>query len=323
MADYTIGELKNKVLNGGALSKAELLFLVGADLEGLSQAANEIREYFTGNKFELCSIISGKGGACPEDCKFCSQGTCNKNKASVKVFPLRKTEDILEDAKRHGELGIPRYCIVSSGKALSEKEVDYACETIKRIKAEVDVHLCTSFGLLSEEQFKKLKDAGVERIHNNLETSERYFKEVCTTHTYEQKKETIARAKKAGLEICCGGIIGIGESFEDRIDMALAIGELDVQSVPINILNPVKGTPMENMPVLSEEEVRRTIAIYRFALPKKFIRLAAGRDYLPDKGKKIFQSGCNATITGEMLTVGGVNYKSDFEMLQEIGAVCE
>lgn len=174
-------------------------------------------------------------------------------------------------------------------------------------------------GLLDEEQFKKLKAAGVVRIHNNLETSRSYFPKVCTSHTYDDKIETIKAAKRAGLEICSGGIIGIGESMEDRIDMALELRELEVQSVPVNMLDPIPGTPLGMMPVLKSEEVQRIIALFKFLLPKAYIRLAAGRDFLEDSGLSCFKAGSNAAITGDMLTVKGITVEKDLNAICGLG----
>jgi biotin synthase len=181
------------------------------------------------------------------------------------------------------------------------------------------LELCSSNGLLSYEQFVRLRDAGVTRIHNNLETSRRFFPQVCTTHTYDEKLATINAAKRAGMEICSGGIIGMGETLEDRIDMAMELQALGVKSIPINILMPIKGTALENQEPLSDEEILRTIAIFRFINPRADIRLAGGRKLLCDKGRKAFLSGANASIIGNMLTSVGNSVDEDFAMFEELG----
>ncbi|MBR1692605.1 MAG: biotin synthase BioB [Lachnospiraceae bacterium] len=313
----TIQQCKRNVLDGKEITKEEALFLAEADLEELSAAADEIRRGFCGNDFDMCSVISVKGGRCPENCRFCSQASCSA--AKVEAHALLDTDTILNDARLRSEQGICHYCLVSSGRRLSEREVDQICESIREICANTSIKVCTSLGLLDEAAFRKLKKAGVSRIHNNLETSRSYFPSICTSHTYEDKLQTIHAARRAGLEICCGGIFGIGETMEDRIDMALVIRQLDVTSVPVNLLDPVPGTPLGSRPVLTQDVVRRIIALYRFLLPKVYIRLAAGRDYLKDAGLSCFLSGSNATITGDMLTVMGISVTEDLRTIRELG----
>lgn len=312
-------QLKEKVMNGQLLQKAEALELMEQPLEPLCQAANEIRDLFCGNQFDLCTIINGKSGKCSENCKFCAQSICYETK--VEEYKLLPLEEIMEQAKYNTERGVFRYSIVTSGKKLNEKEVEQMCDVIKKIKTETGVTVCASFGLLEEEQFQKIKQAGVNRIHNNLETSENYFKEVCTTHSYTDKINTIKEAKKEGLDICSGGIMGMGETMEDRIDMVLAVRELGVRSIPVNMLNPISGTPYEKRDKLTVEEMCRTVAIFRFLVPDAFIRLAGGRGLLPDKGRKCFLSGANAAITGDMLTTAGISIEQDMKLIKELGYI--
>ena len=321
-------KLTQDIINGYDITPEEAYELEHADLGILSDAADKIRRCAksvksahsddnTGDYFDLCSVISGKGGACTENCKFCSQGRCNKEK--INVFPLKSEEGMFEEAVEHEKNGVYRFCIVTAGRSVSKDELSHICSCIGRIKKETKLHVCVSLGLLSGEALESLKNAGVERVHCNLETSEKHFPNVCTSHTYSDKTEMLIRIKKHGLEICSGGILGIGESYRDRIDMAFELKKYGADSVPINILNPVKGTPFEDAKVPSEEEVRRTIAAYRFILPRVQLRLAAGRGYLPDKGEKIFMSGADAGITGKMLTVGGIGYETDKAMLKRLG----
>lgn len=212
-----------------------------------------------------------------------------------------------------------RYSIVTSGRSLNDEEVESACESIRAIKKETGIEVCVSFGLLNEEQFRKLKDAGVTRIHNNLETSRRYFPSVCSTHTYDEKIETIKAAKRAGLQVCSGGIMGIGETMEDRIDMVMEQRELGVKSIPVNMLNPIKGTPYENNEPLTQDEMRRIVAVFRFIVPDASIRLAGGRGLMEDKGVGCLKSGANAAISGDMLTTCGINVEKDLEIINELG----
>ena len=228
-------------------------------------------------------------------------------------------EEILKQANINHEQGVLRYSIVTSGKRLSDAEVDEMCEVVREIKEKVGISVCVSFGLLNEQQFRKLKEAGVTRVHNNLETSRRNFTNICTTHTFDDKVQAIRSAQAAGLSVCSGGIMGLGETAEDRIDMAFSLRELGIKSVPVNMLNPIPGTPFGSNKKLTEEDMRRIVAVYRFILPTASIRLAGGRGLLPDKGKGCFVSGANAAISGDMLTTAGITTKTDMELLNELG----
>ena len=308
---------KEQVLSGEMLTKAQAMELVDAPLEELTAAADEIRKAFCGDQFDICTIINGKSGRCSENCKYCAQSAhyCT----DVETFPVLPKETVLKEARYNDERGMLRFSIVTSGKALTDEEVDQVCEIFKAIHQETNIATCASHGLLNVEQFRKLKAAGVQRIHNNLETSRRNFPNVCTTHTYDDKIAAIRAAQQAGLNVCSGGIMGLGETMEDRIDMALDLRELGVRSVPVNVLNPIPGTPYEHLPVLTNDEVCRIVAIFRFLIPDASIRMAGGRGLLPDKGRRVFQSGANAAISGDMLTTSGISIETDKAMLQELG----
>lgn len=311
-------DLTNKILKQNYhITKQEVISLVSVDLKELSLAAEKIKQKFCGNKFDMCSIISGKSGKCSENCKFCAQSS--HYKTSIKEYPLLDSENIFKEAKHNADKKVKRFSIVTSGKKLSDTEIDSVCKTYKNIKNKCDILLCASMGLLSYEQFVKLKQAGVTRYHCNLETSRNFFSNICSTHTYDDKINTINLAKKAGLEICSGGIFGLGEDFEDRIDMFFELYNLEIKSVPVNVLNPIKGTPFENNKILSQEEINRTVAIARFILPDAFIRLAGGRLLFKDKGVSMFSSGANATITGDMLTTSGTSIDEDFDTIKKLG----
>ncbi|MBO7611296.1 MAG: biotin synthase BioB [Elusimicrobia bacterium] len=311
-------QLTNKILNENYhITKQEALSLVSTNLQEISLCAEKIKQKFCGNKFDMCSIVSGKSGKCSENCKFCAQSS--HYKTSIKEYPLLDSQNIFKEAKHNADKKVKRFSIVTSGKKLSDTEIDSVCQTYKDIKNKCDILLCASMGLLSYEQLVKLKQAGVTRYHCNLETSRRFFPNICSTHTYDDKINTINLAKKAGLEICSGGIFGLGETFEDRIDMFFDIYELGIKSVPINVLNPIPGTPFENNKVLLQEEINRTVAIARFILPDAFIRLAGGRLLFKDKGVSMFSSGANATITGDMLTTSGTSIDEDFKTIKRLG----
>lgn len=310
-------QLKSAVLTGYQMTKQEALSLYDAPLAELCFAANELREHFRGSTFDLCTIINGKSGRCSENCKYCAQSVhyCT----DIEEYPLLDEDSILKEALYNQNKGVHRYSIVSSGRTLSDVELTLICEHYRALRNNCTISLCASHGLLSLEQFKQLKAAGVTRYHNNLETSRRYFPEICTTHTYDDKITTIKNALAAGLEVCSGGIMGLGETWEDRIDMALDLRSLGIKSIPVNILNPIKGTPLATLPKLTSEDVQRIVATYRFILPTVTIRLAGGRGLLPDKGKAVFQSGANAAISGDMLTTSGISISDDLAMLNELG----
>ncbi len=311
-------EMKDKILRGKWIGREEALRLAEEPLEELRQAADEIRRKVCGNGFDLCTIVNAKCGRCSEDCRYCAQ-SAHYRTACEESYPLLSTQELLEDARSNAQQGVLRYSIVTSGRRLSEEEVEQACESIRRIRAEVPIEVCVSFGLLDEVQFRKIKAAGASRVHCNLESSARYFPSVCTTHTYEEKIRTLQAAKRAGLSICSGGILGLGETMEDRIDMVLTARELGVKSIPVNLLNPIPGTPYENRVPLDNEEACRCVAMFRFLIPDASIRLAGGRGLLGDKGEACFLSGANAAISGDMLTTAGITVETDMELLRSSG----
>ncbi|MDE7414792.1 MAG: biotin synthase BioB, partial [Lachnospiraceae bacterium] len=311
-------ELKQKIYTGADITKDEALALVNEPLDELAAAANEIREKMCGNRFDMCTIINGKCGRCSEDCKYCAQ-SAHYHTDCHDTYPLLSTEELLKGAKYNKEQGVLRYSIVTSGRCLSDGEVDQVCGSISEIRRQVEIEVCVSFGLLGEEQFQKIQKAGASRVHCNLESSRNYFPKICTTHTYDEKIETLKAAKRAGLSICSGGIMGLGETMEDRIDMALTIRELGVKSVPVNLLNPIKGTPYENNRLLTNDELCRIVAIFRFIIPEGDIRLAGGRGLVDDKGKWCFRSGANAAISGDMLTTAGITVATDMALVKELG----
>lgn len=308
-------QLVNNIINGYRLTeKDDLSFLLSEDLDNLKICANEIRQSICGNHVNLCSIINGRSGRCPENCKFCAQSS--HNKTNINKFDFLNKDYILSECKKAETNGVHRFSIVTAGRNLSDDEFKLAIDAYKSIKQNCpNISICASHGLLTEEQFVQLRNAGVRTYHANIETSKRYFPKICTTHTFEDKIQCIKFAKKAGLNVCSGVIIGMGENWQDRIDMALTLRKLDIQSIPINALIPIKGTPLENNPLLEEKDIIRTIAIFRFINPTSYIRLAAGRNLLSDCGKEAFFSGANATITGNMLTTSGNDTFQDKNML--------
>ncbi len=311
-------KLADEIINGRRLGRDdELGFFKDCDLDELCKGADKIRAALCGSSFDLCTIINGRSGRCSENCKFCAQSA--HHSTGVREYGFMEPADLVADCMRNEAEGVHRYSIVTAGKTLTGSEFEKAIEAYKLMSEKSKLILCASHGLLTEEQFVKLKECGVTMYHENIETSRSYFPKVCTTHTYDDKINTIKLAKKAGLTICCGGIIGMGESWEDRVDMAVSIAELEVESIPLNALMPMKGTPMEDMQTISEEEILRTCAMFRYIVPTADIRLAAGRGLMADDGKRAFSSGVNAAVTGNMLTTGGSSIRSDREMLTEMG----
>lgn len=309
--------LGNKILEGKMITKQEAIELYEQPLQELCQKANEIRKQFCSNRFDICTIINGKSGRCSENCRFCAQSAYSHTNAAE--YPLLPAEEIVAQAKVNDKQGVLRYSIVTSGKRLSDQEVDKMCEAVQNIKEKTGISVCISFGLLKEEQYRKLKAAGVTRVHNNLETSRKNFPNICTTHTFEDKVNAIRAAQAAGLSVCSGGIMGLGETPEDRINMALTLRELGIKSVPVNMLNPIPGTPLGQNKKLTAEDMCRIVAVYRFILPDASIRLAGGRGLLPDKGRSCFLSGANAAISGDMLTTAGITVETDMKLLKELG----
>lgn len=308
----------DKIIGGYRLThEDDLSFLLEAELTELLEGADEIRKHYCGNKVNLCTIINGRSGKCSEDCKFCAQ-SCHHN-TGIAEYDFLDEEVILNDCKSNEAEGVHRYSIVTAGRSLKGKDLKLALSAYSRLREECGIELCASHGLLTEEAFTALKEAGVKRYHMNLETSKRHFPNICTTHKYEDKVSCIQMAKKAGLEVCSGGIIGMGESWEDRIDLAVSLSELGVGSIPINAIVPIKGTCFEALTPVSEEDILRTVAIFRFINPQADIRLAAGRMSMENCGEKAFLSGANATITGNMLTTSGNSIKEDIRMLTGMG----
>ena len=313
-----IAKLTDEIIAGRRLNKNDdLNDFITVDLDKFSQGADKIRKAFVGNKVDLCTIINGKSGKCGENCKFCAQSA--HNHTNCDVYSLLDYESIYKEAKSNQDEGVDRFAIVTSGKSPSEEDFEKLLEIYRKLHKELSISLCASLGFLTEEQFNRLYDAGVRIYHNNIETSRNYFTQICTTHTFEDKIANIKRAQKAGLFVCSGGIIGMGETFNDRIDMALTLAELGIKSIPINALIPIPNTPLGTLKSLSEAEILRTVAIFRFINPEAHIRIAAGRLLVSNNGKALFEKGASATITGNMLTTTGSTIQSDRAMFKSMG----
>ena len=320
-----ISELADNIINGYRIkrdadlpdgTKVPQIFL-DSDLAQLCKAADKICKAVKSNNVGLCSIINGKSGKCSENCRYCAQSA--HNKTGVEEYPFLDPEIIIKEGKHNADKGVHRFAIVTAGRALTGEEFEKALTAYRILHKETNLGLCASMGLLTDEQFAQLKESGVTRYHCNIETSKRNFPNICTTHTYEDKIARLKQAKSHGLSICSGGIIGMGETWEDRFDMAISLAELGVDSIPINALTPIPGTPLEHQPILSADDILRTVAMFRFTAPTADIRMAAGRCIIDNSGAAAFLSGANSAITGDMLTTTGSTIDGDMTMLANLG----
>ena len=311
-------ELLENIKQGLRLSKEAVLELVNeATTEELCRLADSLRAHFSGVKMDTCSIINARSGRCSEDCKWCSQSSFHR--CDVEVYPLVDAQTCLEMAQYNEAKGIRRFSLVTSGRAMSDDEAQRACEIFKTLKEKTSLKLCASMGLLSKEQLAKLRDAGVERYHCTIETAPSYFGELCTRHTQQEKFETLKWAAEVGMTVCSGGIIGMGESMEQRVEMAVTLRDMGVKSIPLNVLNPIPGTKLENMQPLSDEELLKSFAMFRIVNPEADIRFAGGRIKIRHIQKRLMECGVSAAIVGDMLTTIGCGIDDDFSMFAELG----
>jgi len=312
-------KLADEIISGKRIKREDdLSFFITCDLKELCEGADKIREHYIGKHVDLCSIINGRSGKCPENCKYCAQSA--HNHTDCEVYDFIDEETIVEACKMNEREGVHRFSIVTAGKALTGEEFDKAIHAYESMKKECNIDLCASMGFLTKEELIRLHEAGVSSYHHNIETSKRNFPNICTTHTYDMKIETLKMVKEVGMYACSGGIIGMGETWEDRLDMAISLAEVGVDSIPINALMPIKGTPLENLERICEDDILRTIAFFRYINPEADIRLAAGRALLTNDGELAFKSGASASITGNMLTTTAcATIRSDIKMLRDMG----
>ena len=317
-----IKTLTGKVLEGGLISRNEALLLAAADCEeasGLFEGANRIREAFRGNLIDLCSIINAKSGACPENCAYCAQSASART--DIKTYPLVGPDEVMKEAAAAKDAGAKRFCIVTSGRKPGGMELQVIARSIEGVR-KAGLLPCATLGLLSLGELKFLKGAGLNRYHHNLETSRRFFPEICQTHTFEEKLATVEAAKDAGLSLCCGGIFGLGEGWEDRVDMALQIRQSGADSVPINFLIPVAGTALGERKILPALEALKIVSLYRFLLPGKEVRVCGGRvQCLGEWGHLVFKAGADGLLIGNYLTKKGGSPEDDLRMIKEQGLI--
>ena len=320
-----INEFMQTILDGGEILPAEARELAGvanAELPYLFAAANTIRQQYQGEKVHLCAILNGRSGHCSEDCSYCAQSV--HHQTGVAVYPLLDSDEILRHAKAAEAAGVSHFSLVLSGRGMDAAQeaenFDRIIDTYRRILQQTGLKLCASLGSLTAEQARRLKEVGVERYHHNVETSRDYYASICRTHTYEDRTRTIGVAQEAGLAVCCGGIIGMGESLDQRINMAFELRAMGIGCVPINILNPVPGTRLEQQKPLPPLEILKTLAVFRFILPHAVIRTAGGREKnLRDLQSMALLSGANGMLVGGYLTTAGRDTNLDHQMIADLG----
>jgi biotin synthase len=316
-----ISSLEEKILAGGAIARPEAELLLDTpdeQLLHLMAAADRIRIHFKGHRFDSCSLINARSGRCGEDCSFCAQSA--HHGSDCETYGLRGTPEILSAAQEAAKIGASRFCTVTSGGALSPKEFDKLIQSLEEIRSEVDIDLDASLGFLDDERAARLLAAGVTRYNHNLETSKDHYPRICSTHTFDQRVDTVQRALSKGFSACSGGIIGLGETPSQRLDLAFSLAELKVDCIPINILNPRPGTPLENSEPPAPLEILKTVALFRLINPTATIKIAGGRERnLGDFQAMALRAGANGMIIGGYLTTTGRAVEDDLRMVRQAG----
>jgi biotin synthase len=313
-----IENLKQRLLSGGQITHEEAVHLSQIpDKTALYAAADAVRAHFMGPAIDTCSIMNAQSGRCSEDCKWCSQS--RHFTTGVAEYPLVSPEQGVKEALENSRQGVGSFSLVTSGRALKAKQIQAACEIYKAIAKESPIRLCASMGLLRTPELKKLKEAGVGRYHCNIETAESHFPSLCTTHTFAQKQRTIREAQALGMKICSGGIFGMGESMEQRIEMAFSLREMDIDSIPINILNPIEGTPLQGSAPLSDEDILTSLALFRLINPTAHLRLCGGRNLIFHIQERALSAGVSAALVGDYLTTLGAGVAQDQALFKRLG----
>lgn len=317
-----LGTLKERILKGGEASREEALRLIPleepGEIDELIQTAGEITRSLHGPQATLCSIVNAKSGLCAEDCSFCAQSV--KFSTGVKRYPFLEAEKILERAKQAERLGAHEFCVVTSGACLAPAEFEKLIEILDLLRKEISIHLDVSVGFLSLAQARRLKEAGVRRVNHNVQTSSGFYPQIVSTHSYSDRRATLSALREAGLEICSGVILGMGESREDRVEAALELQALKPECVPLNLLDPRPGTPLVGHSLLDPMEIIKTLAVYRLVLPRTNLRLAGGRRLQLGPFQKLaLRAGINGLIVGELLTTPGSPFEEDLLNLKEAG----
>ncbi len=312
--------IKKQALESGTPATVEeALQLDGMySTEQLCKAADEVRAKWCGNEIHTCSIVNARSGRCSEDCKWCAQSA--HHKTGIKEYEYIPRDEMMNSFRANKKRNISCFSLVTSGRKVTPVQMSNFCRLYKEAANEGGIRLCASMGLLDRPQLQQLWDAGVRKYHCNLETSPEYFPHLCTTHTIDDKLRTIKTAREIGFKICCGGIIGMGESMRDRLELARMAREAGASSIPVNILQPIKGTPLENIEQISEEEITRSVALMRLVAPKCTLHFAGGRARLSHKTMaRILRGGMNEALVGDMLTTIGNKVDEDYELFDETG----
>ncbi|MGQ9645797.1 MAG: biotin synthase BioB [Thermodesulfobacteriota bacterium] len=316
-----IQRVGDKVLSGRSVTMKEILPLLeaeGPDIMELASVANRIRVEFVGNHIDLCSLLNAKSGRCPEDCAFCAQSAHYKTNAPV--YPLMEVSEMVKEAREAQKGKTQRFCLISSGRQLNDQEFETILKALSQIRSETELALDCSLGTLTQERAEALRSVGVTRYNHNLETAESHFSKICTTHSFQDRVRTIEILKDQGFSICCGGIIGLGESAQQRLELAFSLRELKIDCIPLNILNPRPGTPLEHSDPIPPMEIIKTIALFRLILPKGTLKIAGGREVnLRDLQSLALLAGANGLIVGNYLTTPGRNAEDDLTMLRDLG----
>lgn len=305
-------------LAGIPLSVDEALSLTTYTTDELCDAADAVRHHHMGDRIHTCSIVNARSGRCPEDCKWCAQSKYHAT--GITEYEYISEDEMLAAYSHSQNLGVRRFSLVTSGRKVPQAHIGRFCSMLKKARSQGDMQLCASMGLLSEDQLRQLKEAGVTRYHCNLETAPSYFSKLCTTHTQADKLATIAAARRVGLEVCVGGIIGMGEGMRERLELAEAARLCHADALPVNVLCPIAGTPLADTTPLSEDEIVRTVALMRFVAPKMTIHFAGGRSRLSrDSTARMLRGGANGAMVGNLLTTAGNVPEQDFKLFAEAG----
>ncbi len=313
-----LSSLLRSILAGKAIDRETARQLVQTgEPTHLWQAADTLRQDLHGNRFHLCSIINARSGNCSEDCRFCAQSA--RHHTTIPRYRLIDPDKALLIARDNDRHGVDRLSLVTSGRSVDADSLGRLAALYGEIRARTGLRFCASMGLLTKTGAIRLREAGVSRYHCNLESSREYFPMICTTHSWEDKVSTLQIARQAGLSLCSGGIIGLGETMDDRIDLAFELRELDIRSIPLNIHTPIPGTPLADLPTLPIDEVLTTIALFRLINPQAVIRLAGGRQLMGNNQYRCFRAGANGAIVGNYLTTVGVRLERDLEELRALG----
>jgi len=321
MVRKSIQRVGDKVLSGRSATMRDILPLLeakGPDIVQLAAVANRVRVEFMGNHIDLCSLLNAKSGRCPEDCAFCAQSVHYKTEAPA--YPLMEADQMVKQAKDAQKSKTGRFCLISSGRDLNDKEFETVLNVLSKIRDETELALDCSLGTLTQERAEALKKAGVTRYNHNLETAESHFSKICTTHSFQDRIRTIEILKGQGFSICCGGIIGLGESASQRMELAFSLKALEIDCIPLNILNPRPGTPLEHSVPVPPMEIIKTIALFRLILPRGTLKIAGGREVnLRDLQSLALLAGANGLIVGNYLTTPGRSAEDDLTMLRDLG----